>query len=82
MPLCEGIERVTLDFTRPETFAAAVDAMAGIYLMRPPQIARVGRTLNLLGDAAAAEPESGTASSSRAGWLAGAAAAAFIVTRT
>ncbi len=49
----DAVEVVELDFTRPETFAAAVDGVTGMYLVRPPQIARVEPTLNTLVDAAA-----------------------------
>ncbi len=49
-----GVEVVELDFTRPQTFGAAVAGVEGMYLVRPPQIARVGPTLNALVDAAGA----------------------------
>lgn len=49
-----GVEAVELDFLRPETFAPAVRGVAGIFLLRPPAISRVGPTLNRLVDVAAA----------------------------
>lgn len=48
-----GVDVVELDLDRPDTFARAVEGVEGIYLVRPPQIARVGPTLNALVDAAA-----------------------------
>lgn len=45
---------VALDFHRPETFEPALRDVEGLFLMRPPPIARVGPTLNRLVDAAAA----------------------------
>lgn len=44
---------VALDFFRPETFGPAVRGAAGLFLVRPPAIARVGPTLCALVDAAA-----------------------------
>ncbi|MFI6131497.1 SDR family oxidoreductase [Micromonospora sp. NPDC051141] len=41
-----------LDFRDPGTFDAALDGVAGLFLLRPPQIARVGPTLNALVDRA------------------------------
>lgn len=49
-----GVERVALDFARPETFAPAVAGMRGLFLLRPPDIADVGPTLNRLADEAKA----------------------------
>lgn len=37
-------EYVALDFTQPNTFAAALQGIEQIYLMRPPQISAVGKT--------------------------------------
>ena len=50
--LPDGAEAVLLDFERPETFPAAVAGIEGLFLVRPPAIARVGSTLNALTDAA------------------------------
>lgn len=47
-------EVVTLDFERPETFAPALRGCRGLFLLRPPAIAKVKTTLNLLVDEAAA----------------------------
>jgi uncharacterized protein YbjT (DUF2867 family) len=49
-----GAEPVELDFTKPETFGPALEGVRGVYLVRPPQIARVGKTLNRFVDVAAA----------------------------
>lgn len=49
-----GVEAVELDVFRPETFAAAVDGISGLFLLRPPPVSRVGPTLNALTDAAVA----------------------------
>lgn len=43
---------VALDFTRPETFSAAVAGAGGLLLVRPPAISDVGPTLCALVDAA------------------------------
>lgn len=48
-----GVETVRLDFTEPGTFAPALDGCAGLFLLRPPAISRVGPTLNTLIDEAA-----------------------------
>lgn len=45
---------VALDFSRPETFAPAVEGVTGIFLMRPPAIANVEQTLFPFIDAARA----------------------------
>ena len=50
----EAVEAVELDVLRPETFAAAVDGIGGLFLLRPPPVSRVGPTLNALTDAAVA----------------------------
>ncbi|SCL51400.1 SDR family oxidoreductase [Micromonospora chersina] len=42
-----------LDLLDPRTFDAALRGAGGLFLLRPPQIARVGPTLNALVDAAA-----------------------------
>ena len=52
--LPDGVDAVALDFTKPETFAPALEGVRGVYLVRPPQIARVGKTLNRFVDEAAA----------------------------
>lgn len=49
-----GVDAVELDVLRPETFAAAVDGIGGLFLLRPPPVSRVGPTLNALTDAALA----------------------------
>jgi len=49
-----GVECVRLDFADPATFAAAVEGVRGLFLLRPPAVARVGPTLNRLIDVAAA----------------------------
>ncbi|GAA3350034.1 NmrA family NAD(P)-binding protein [Amorphoplanes nipponensis] len=46
-------EPVHLDLRRPGTFPAAVAGAGGLFLVRPPAIARVGPTLNALLDTAA-----------------------------
>jgi uncharacterized protein YbjT (DUF2867 family) len=48
-----GAESVRLDLRRPETFPTALAGAAGLFLVRPPAISRVGPTLNALLDAAA-----------------------------
>jgi uncharacterized protein YbjT (DUF2867 family) len=50
----DEVDVVELDLLRPETFAAAVDGVGGLFLLRPPPISRVGPTLNALTDAALA----------------------------
>lgn len=47
-----GVPVVRLDFEDPATFAAALDGAGGLFLVRPPRVARVGPTLNVLVDAA------------------------------
>lgn len=47
-----GADIVELDLTRPQTFAPAVAGAAGLFLLRPPPISRVGPTLNALTEAA------------------------------
>lgn len=47
-----GVEHVLLDVFRPETFAAAVEGIGGLFLLRPPPVSRVGPTLNALTDMA------------------------------
>lgn len=47
-----GVESVALDLHDPETFHPALDGVAGVFLLRPPAIARVGPTLNAFIDAA------------------------------
>lgn len=42
-----------LDFNRPETYRAAVEGVKGLFLLRPPPIADVDATLNVLVDEAA-----------------------------
>jgi uncharacterized protein YbjT (DUF2867 family) len=46
-------EPVRLDFAEPRTFGAAVAGTGGMFLIRPPAVARVGPTLNALLDVAA-----------------------------
>ncbi|HYN67093.1 MAG TPA: SDR family oxidoreductase [Ornithinibacter sp.] len=48
------VEHVELDVFRPETFGPAVQGIAGLFLLRPPPVSRVGPTLNALTDAALA----------------------------
>jgi uncharacterized protein YbjT (DUF2867 family) len=52
--LPDGAIPVALDFLRPETFAPAVAGARGLFLLRPPAVARVGPTLNRLVDVARA----------------------------
>ena len=47
-----GVEPVELDLFRPETFGPAVEGARGVFLLRPPPVARVGPTLNALTDVA------------------------------
>lgn len=49
-----GARAVHLDLRDPATFRAALDGARGLFLVRPPAIARVGPTLNALVDAAVA----------------------------
>jgi uncharacterized protein YbjT (DUF2867 family) len=39
------VESVAFDFTRPETFAPALNGVSRMFLLRPPQIANVQKTL-------------------------------------
>lgn len=48
-----GAEAVRLDFRDPATFGPAVAGCSGLFLLRPPPIARVKPTLNRLIDVAA-----------------------------
>ncbi|WP_431836511.1 NmrA family NAD(P)-binding protein [Cellulomonas sp. Y8] len=48
-----GVPTVRLDLLDPSTFGPALAGVAGLFLVRPPAIARVGPTLNALLDAAA-----------------------------
>lgn len=48
-----GVDAALLDFHDPATFAPALAGAAALFLLRPPAIARVRRTLNALVDAAA-----------------------------
>ena len=50
----QGADPVVLDLHRPETFPAALAGASGLFLLRPPAIARVRPTLCALVDAAAA----------------------------
>ncbi len=47
-----GTEAVALDLTDPATFAPALEGARGLFLLRPPAIARVGPTLNAFLDEA------------------------------
>lgn len=47
-------DSVVLDFLRPETFAPALAGVSALFLLRPPAISDVHRTLNRLIDAALA----------------------------
>ncbi|SCF28019.1 SDR family oxidoreductase [Micromonospora mirobrigensis] len=47
-----GVPAVRLDFADPGTFDPALADAGALFLLRPPQIARVGPTLNALVDAA------------------------------
>lgn len=47
-----GAEIVELDLFRPQTFGPAVAGCAGLFLLRPPPVSKVGPTLNALTDAA------------------------------
>ena len=46
------VEPVRLDFENPSTFDAALHGVSGLFLMRPPHIARMRGTVNALIDAA------------------------------
>ncbi len=48
-----GLPAVCLDFEDPRTFDAALHGAAGLFLVRPPAISRVGSTVNVLLDRAA-----------------------------
>lgn len=48
----ETIATVHLDLTQPKTYAAAVQGMRGLFLLRPPPISNVRETLNVLIDRA------------------------------
>lgn len=50
----DGVASVRLDFTDPATFDDAVRGCDGLFLIRPPAIARVGPTLNAFVDRAVA----------------------------
>ena len=47
-----GVDVVHLDFHKPSTFGPALNGVGGLFLMRPPPIAKVGPTLNVLVDVA------------------------------
>lgn len=47
-----GVEAVHLDVTDPATFAPALEDVAGLFLLRPPPVSRVGPTVNALVDEA------------------------------
>lgn len=51
-PVAHGAPTVELDFRAPATFARALSGVAGLFLLRPPAIARVGPTLNRFLDVA------------------------------
>lgn len=53
-PTSRLVRPVALNLLDPSTFGAAVADAAGLFLIRPPAISRVGPTLNALADAAAA----------------------------
>ena len=48
----DGVEKISFDFGRPETFAPALAGIEKLFLMRPPQIADVERYLHPVIDAA------------------------------
>lgn len=52
--LGEAVDAVALDFTRPETFAPALEGVSGVFLLRPPAIADIAHTLAPFIDAALA----------------------------
>lgn len=41
----QGAETVVLDFCSPDTFRAALDGCTGLFLLRPPALSRMRRTL-------------------------------------
>ena len=51
-PAVDGVEAVVLDFERPATFKPAVGNATRLFLLRPPAIASVKRTLNAFVDVA------------------------------
>jgi uncharacterized protein YbjT (DUF2867 family) len=53
LPDRAGIDTVHLDLTDPSTFAPALHGVRGLFLIRPPAIARVKPTVNAFLDAAA-----------------------------
>jgi uncharacterized protein YbjT (DUF2867 family) len=50
--LPEGVEWVEFDFERPETWGAAFEGVDAMFLMRPPAITRVGKSITPAIDAA------------------------------
>mgnify|MGYP001828375805 CR=1 FL=1 len=48
----EGAALVVFDFTKPETFAPALEGVQKLFLMRPPPISDVQSTLNIVVDQA------------------------------
>jgi uncharacterized protein YbjT (DUF2867 family) len=52
--LGDGVAAVPLDLADPATYPGAVRGMRGLFLLRPPPIANVRETLNVLVDAAVA----------------------------
>jgi uncharacterized protein YbjT (DUF2867 family) len=52
--LGQSVHAVPLDLADPSTYDAAVQGMRGLFLLRPPPIANVGETLNVLVDKAIA----------------------------
>jgi len=44
-PPPEGVEVVTFDFERPETWGAAFEGVDAMFLLRPPAITRVGESI-------------------------------------
>ena len=50
--LGDGVELVPFDFARRETFAPALDGVRAVFLLRPPAVANVAETLNVLIDMA------------------------------
>ena len=47
-----GVEAVRLSFTRPETFAAALEGARAVFLLRPRALSNMPKTLNLFIDEA------------------------------
>jgi uncharacterized protein YbjT (DUF2867 family) len=41
----EGVERVELDFTRPQTWRSAFEGVRVMFVVRPPQLSAVGRDM-------------------------------------